>query len=870
MNIARHLGSLLSIFTSASLIAACSGPQANVVPAKSAGQSQTASPVCEAFSRPELTSEPESDAADVWGDSGCEEGETDDTQPMHAYCERSLSELRNAIERVMHDAPEPSIEGKKWAGKGRVKHWGLVNDHFNLTQKEETRLRATGFVVTDTRSASNYVNAYHMLYQAELPLFISLDSIYHALYASHAEVLKDIERTLVLPALKGALKTMLTRLQDTRKIYPAKIADHAELYLSVALHLLGEEDIITTSQNDTVQLLVGAAHEANGLAEVELFGRTRTVDWSQFQPRGHYLDLEDDALPHYFRGAMWLSRVAFNMKTRSAPEAAGFRGACDSQQTPEEVGTAALISDLAFRSGQVETLNRIDQVWTIFAGKRQDMGISDVLEVREHAGLCDLHDDTFADKLVATIGDGYPQGISTSVMPECTVELPSTMSLLGPRAVADAAAFMPFVSAYQGDVFQPTYKHVGALLGNERAAQSLSGMDRQLAAKGHKILTKNLGGEDLYARWLTSITAAAEIPEGAHPSYVTTEPYEDFRLNSMLVSYAHLRHNNVLMATQTYSIGGCEIPDAYVEPAPKVYRAMKAYFASLQKVADTLATEESRVGTYIKRALATLGALEKIAEHELQGRALSPSEVDFINRVSQMEPASTGGSAMFDGWYFTLIYDNEREAGERASLIADYFTSPMAGTVSYLGAKAPSLGFFVIDSAGEPRIVVGPVAHGFEATGPLAKRYTDHDARASIRAEGVQNGEPVQNKVTMQTPWRSSYALEDVVKAPSLKIIPSPDNKGILVCAKGRKRIEFQSLDTHSKVTSSTSVTATSGKMRFVKLNTEGALRVRVGEYQTTMYASDMGDGLSAEYLGGYADIDPWEEMQEEKQPRCD
>jgi hypothetical protein len=70
----------------------------------------------------------------------------------------------------------------------------------------------------------------------------------------------------------------------------------------------------------------------------------------------------------------------------------------------------------------------------------------------------------------------------------------------------------------------------------------------------------------------------------------------------------------------------------------------------------------------------------------------------------------------------------------------DFFTGE---TILYVGATAPQLGVFVVDTGGAPRLMVGPVARGYQYTGPLDHRIDD---AASTKIDGT-------------APWSASYTL---------------------------------------------------------------------------------------------------------------
>jgi hypothetical protein len=124
---------------------------------------------------------------------------------------------------------------------------------------------------------------------------------------------------------------------------------------------------------------------------------------------------------------------------------------------------------------------------------------------------------------------------------------------------------------------------IAYLLGNDRGKAWIKDDLAQFPAlaanldKARKILGDAPRTDDLYTAWLDALRALAARPSGAVPSFMDTDAFADFRVNTTLAGFAQLRHNYVLIAGQAYGEGGCEIPDGYVEPAPAVYDALARY-----------------------------------------------------------------------------------------------------------------------------------------------------------------------------------------------------------------------------------------------------------------------------------------------------
>jgi hypothetical protein len=102
------------------------------------------------------------------------------------------------------------------------------------------------------------------------------------------------------------------------------------------------------------------------------------------------------------------------------------------------------------------------------------------------------------------------------------------------------------------------------------------------------------------------------------------------------------------------------------------------------------------------------------------------------------------------------LFPNSDVAFHQAGFIADYATHDRADLgrwVDYLGARGPRIGLFVVDADGGPRLMVGPVAQAFAASGPVANRFTDETA----------------DKATAHAPWAASYTAA-APAAPSFTI----------------------------------------------------------------------------------------------------
>lgn len=693
---------------------------------------------------------------------------TPNAEPFDAknVCAVTQGGLQATGDAVLRSDLRPALPLRRWDHKSQPARLGAIDRRFALTGEERDRLMRDGFVVSARLDDVDYVTALHEVFQSQLPLYVSADAVLHAIYASSDKLLAELEATLLAPRLDRLLESLHCALPEAAKGLPSAIARDVDLYLAVARTLLAAKGVASLyGQESEVSKLVGKVKAAEELAEISIFGRKRMVDFSLYRPRGHYAaDLAEQNPGHtdlsaYFRAAMWLSRLEWNLVSRSCRSSE--RGP-DASPTPHEAAVAIAMGRLITAAKGEEDLAALDRAWGLLAGKREDVPLPKLAVLAAGAGINSLDDPELSAKLRKAIGADYVRTARTHYTWEGCKDLPVIATMLGPRVVADAASTRPLV---HGETLERHMLHAADMayaLGHDRALTYLAAdlakypALRQNLDKA-RVVMNGRQGPDLYSAWSAAIgKLAAPGPAGAAlPSFMQTAAFADLRVNSAVAAFGQLRHNYVLLAAQTYDEGGCAIPDGFIEPVPAVYDALVAY---AERGAATLRSidpeDASAAQSYFARLGRTLQILAKIARDELANRPLTEEEKRFLSMVVEVtgQGRGTGGSPTFTGWYFDLFRDR-RDAFSGAAFIADYYSSSELGAAAYVGVSGVRLGVFVVDVAGEPRAFVGPVARAYEHVGPLAPRLTDADAArlpASERSE----------------PWASSYTVPAGVEPP--------------------------------------------------------------------------------------------------------
>lgn len=712
------------------------------------------------------------DEADSWENHyGSDESGAFKKSPLNpkSSCETAASNIERAAQAILGEKKALTRNPRvAWDHASDPKYFKQVNDRLLLKKKERAILYKNGFVVLPKTEMDNYGYAYHEIYQSEIPVYVTIDSIMHAIYISNDEILKDLEVKILEPSLNKAIEAMRTRLASPGATLPADTLHDLDVYLTLAASLL--KGSVLPSQfrtDDQVKALYAMAMEAKDIKTVSLFGRMRKVDWSQYAPRGHYAD-ED--FQRYFRGAMWLSRTEFNLSSRSCMSSCPGE-VPDPSETPREVLAALALSALAESSGAAGEIALVERSWDLLAGMREDLSLRDVAEIKKSAGIVNLDGDA-AGRFIKALGGRFARTVNTHPMPNGTKELPAICTMLGPRITSDTGALR--------FVHDPAVKErkvvsvcdMGYALGSDRAKNYLKA---ELARypelspaleNARKAANTAKDPGDLYSAWMSAIRKMGPKADGVLPSVMEHRAYEDLRLNGIVAAYGQVKHNYVLMAAQDYFFGGCRIPDGFVEPLPAVYAALMDYAARGTKVLSVIDPEgRTKSLAYFQRTLKTLSVLKAISERELANVPLSDEMKNFLYMIAELEPGTTGGPPVYSGWYFDLFY-TRADGMSGAAFIADYFTSPEAGKIGYAGVSGVNFGVFVVDTCGAPRLFVGPVPRAFEFIGPIDSRLTD---AAAPTLTGVKN------------PWAESYTAP-AYKAPSLRVSFNPAGEGKTEC----------------------------------------------------------------------------------------
>jgi hypothetical protein len=631
---------------------------------------------------------------------------------------------------------------------------------FALNDAEQAVLASRGFVISERTRFPTFVDAYKTIYAADLPVYVSVDSILHAVHRSYDHMLSNLEETV----LTSALGDMVAAMREGLKTAPASQIDaqtraDLDVYLAVARALLAGDDVTTidAANQATAEGLVKLARAHAGTATITMFGTARDEDFSQFEPRGHYT--RSEALGRYFMATQWLARVNLRILETQGDGKVLFRR----RQLEDAVALRSLM-DARARAGWT----KIDTAVTAFVGDPDEMTFAGLdalmkdLGVADLAGLATKGDQAITDAIVA---GGYgAQKIASRLIVNGTagtLPLDRSFAVLPQRYTLDSHTF--------SNVVYDRVNHAGAplrmmpspldaafvALKNDQAGGMLAGelTKYQYAPELHvmRLLGEAQGSDwwtkNLYNHWLSTLrtlspakSVATPLASGM-PSVTGTEAWGRRLLNAQLASWAELRHDTILYVKPSYTTGAsCTYPDAYVDPYPEFYDALVAFAHRGSTMVDALSLDvaaQQRYANWFTSLATVAGTLGDMARDQRAGNPLTPAHLAFINRAVSVTPIC--GGALVEGWYADLFFDRS-QAAEFDPTIADVHTQPTdevgnpVGKVLHVGTGMARTMVVTVDGCGGAKTYVGSVSSYFEKTTENFERLRDEPWSKSLLA----------------------------------------------------------------------------------------------------------------------------------------
>jgi hypothetical protein len=477
---------------------------------------------------------------------------------------------------------------------------GLANPSVisGLTGEQKQFLVTNGFVVLSTgekqfkeiRQPVSKVNGQ--------PYYLTTDAAYHALHVTFNDLLEALEGRYFRPMLARLTQALYQQVGA----YAAGVqgqpveedAQLAQAYLAVALKLLDPTAALDAPMDAKIAPQIAQILAYAGKAPSALIPGFQD-DYGAYRPVGHYAG--KPALESYFHAMTWFGRVAFKFKDAENPQLKPSR--------------APLLITLALREASFDGLPAY-KVWTslyevtdFMVGPSDDPGPVELNALMEQvygpaptlAGLAD--EAKWQEFLAAADGLPAPRINSTFASFSSAQAAERDWRFMGQRFTPDGFIFQSLIYDKVGTRDNPrkfpSGLDVAAAFGSPAALQALetagetqyANYPAQLAAVQQMITAQP---EDqwlnrFYTTWLYAFRPQAAAKKGTFPPYMRTQAWGYKEVNSLLGSWAELKHDTVLYAKMPEGLGGGGPPTsgpapAYVEPNPGVFYRL-AYAASV-------------------------------------------------------------------------------------------------------------------------------------------------------------------------------------------------------------------------------------------------------------------------------------------------
>ena len=662
---------------------------------------------------------------------------------------------------------------------------------FVLTPSQRDRLVKDGIFVSPGVE-KEFFTVYEQTRYANTPIFVTSDSLLHVYHLLFDKVLRTAERQYFSPLLRSLNKALLVEADKEYKALRNTAWEYAALrtvaYLGVASRLLDGKATVPPYAQDLVEAELALIGAAEGIQPSPIFpGLEFGEDYTQYIPRGHYT--LDDTLKAYFRTMMWYGRMTFRLKTNDP--AAG----------RNETRSALLLVN-ALRNVTVDGRPGLE-VWadlydpTVFF-----VGRSDDLVVAQYAQLMDavwgqnvdvkaLADDAKLETFIAAADQLPAPRILGLVIADTDDEATATKGLrfMGQRFVPDAYIFRQLVWRNVGEQTGnrrglPKGLDLLAALGSERAYKLLEQMGDTTRYVNYpeqmqKInawvtgLTTDEWTETLYNTWLYTFHPLLATSDTSDPRFMQSLAWQDKQLNTVLGSWAELKHDTLLYAKQVYAEmggGGPAPPDpvlllGYVEPVPMFFGRLGALATMTREGLSSRNMLSEKDANSLQRIEQLALAFQAMAEKELSAQPLTPAEYDTIlyygGELEHLTMAAADTET--DDPSAQPVMDEEPQA----AVIADVATDPDpkgdgsaqavvlqvgVGRVNELYAVVPMT---ADDGTTYLQVAKGGVFSYYEFPWPANDRLTDEKWRQMLDAGEAP---PLQ-------PWVTSFFTSDTVHA---------------------------------------------------------------------------------------------------------
>ena len=656
---------------------------------------------------------------------------------------------------------------------------GNVRVPFLLSEGLSSRLGENGFVVAPG-AEKEFFTVYEKARYDNQPVFVTSDSLLHVYHLLFDKVLRTAEVEHFIPLLRDLNAAMLaqtdTQYQELKGGPWEEAAQRTVAFVGVASRLLDPAVAIPEYARGIAEAELALVEAADGILPSPLFpGLENGEDYTQYIARGHYTLSEE--LTRYFKSMMWYGRMTFRLKAK------------DPEVGKEETRSALLLVQ-ALKDASVDGRPAMD-VWqdlyaptAFMVGRSDDLTALQYLDVMEtvygpQAVVSDFVDETKLQAFIDLAFQLPPPKILGLVIQDTdnVEETTKGLRFMGQRFVPDAYVFRELIYRNVGTPEKarmlPKGLDLFAAMGSARAFELLEAMGDTAYERYPEQMQKmqawmsSLGVSDwtetLYNTWIYTFYPLIEVPGAGYPDFMRSPAWLDKQLNTVLGSWAELKHDTILYAKQVYAeLGGGppppppEPPKGYVEPVPEFYARLAALTAMTREGMQSRGLLNELDAASLDTLQTLVLSLQTIAEKELRGEPLTEEEyatIRFYGGQLENLTMAAADSDMEDPYARRFM-----EEEPQAAVIADVATDPNPPGTALEEAVGRVNPIYVVvpiveaDGSSYLQVAKGGVFSYYEFPWPIADRLTDEKWRGMLE-DGSAPPPPA---------WTSSFLVPEV------------------------------------------------------------------------------------------------------------
>ncbi len=623
---------------------------------------------------------------------------------------------------------------------GDVNNFDQVS--WNFTGIDSALLRANHFTVKKSQYKQLY-DVYNACTWNGTPIFVTTDAVLHTYHVLFDRILAEIEMKKFVAELNDLTENLII---ETENVYNQSVKPEAKeaakrnlAFLYVAKKLLSGTNIaVPASVAALVDSEIVLIDKHKGYQISPIFGNFSALDYSQFQPRGHYT--KNDTLKAYFKTMMWYGWTIFTMEPN-------LFGALAYRHTLQ----ALLLVQMLYRL-QVDNQPLLEKWQFIYdppvflVGKTDDPTILDYKLLADQiygSNFSSVSLDSLANKNLLAAFMTEAQKLPEPKIPNWIYGTFTTYKgfrFMGQRFIPDSYMFAHLVLPKVPDRLFPKGLDIMAILGSNRAFAILDSLYQQTSYQnyaqqinGFKTEFANLSpaawAQNLYWNWLYCLMPLLYQKGAGYPMFMQTLAWTNKELLTALASWAELRHDTILYAKQ--SVTPCGVvpapPRNYVEPNPYLY----ARLASLAKYTRDGLQSRNLLFDEFKDKLdlfeSLLLFLKKIAIKELENVPLTDKEYEDIYCFGKVMQKLVS--------YFPDPQVPWKSDTDDMAVVADVHTDSNTDQCLEEGVGYPLEIFVIVNEGGTVRITRGAIFSYYEFTQPIADRLTDEKWRQLLISE---------------------------------------------------------------------------------------------------------------------------------------